>query len=245
MDRIRVVLADDHPALRLGLRVFFREQPDLDLVGEADDGVEAVRLVRRLRPDILVLDVRLPRRDGIAVARDVLQAVPQTRVLVYTGYHDEHLARSLLRLGVHGYLLKPTRVSELVVALRQVARGGTSIDASLTRQLLRDETASSDQDPTPRELEVLRLIADGQRDRDVARHVKISDRTVHYHVSNLTAKLAAKGRVDLVRRAWDRGWIGPEKIWNSDSGAQPERATEPERLHRQRARPPETGPCHN
>ena len=131
------------------------------------------------------------------------------------------------------------------MALRQIARGGISIDASLTRQLLLDETASSDQDPTPRELEVLRLIADGQRDRDVARDLKISERTVHYHVSNLAAKLGARGRVDLVRRAWDKGWIGSERIWNSDSEAQPERSTEPERLHRQRARPPEAGTCQN
>ncbi|MGH2460447.1 MAG: response regulator [Chloroflexota bacterium] len=207
MERIRVLLADDHPMTRSGIRVFLEYQGDFEIVGEADDGVQTLRLAEELKPDIVLLDVRMPMLDGIAVTRAIRHSAPETRVVVFTGHdEDQRSAMELLRLGVKGFLYKTAAFSVLTSALRTVYRGDSYVEPSIARQLIRDASVPRD-DPTPRELDVLRLVAEGKRDHDVADHLAISERTVHFHVTNLFTKLGASNRMEMVRRARERGWI--------------------------------------
>ncbi len=207
MDKIRVLLADDHPMTRSGIRVFLEYQGDFEVVGEANDGVQTVRLAEELKPDIVLLDVRMPMLDGIAVTREIRQSVPDTRIAVFTGHdEDERSAMELLRLGVGGFLYKTAAFSALTNALRTVYRGESYIEPSIAQQLVRNAAVPRG-DPTPRELEVLRLVAEGKRDHDVAEQLAISERTVHFHVANLFTKLGASNRVEMVRRAREKGWI--------------------------------------
>lgn len=133
MDKIRVVLADDHPFLRAGLRFFLERQEDVAVVGEAGDGEAAVQLVRRDCPDVLLLDARLPKRDGIAVVKEVRRTAPRTQILIFTGYGDPEIARALLALGVRGYLVKTAGFKELGAVLRQIYRGETYVDPDIAR----------------------------------------------------------------------------------------------------------------
>lgn len=207
MERIRVLLADDHPMTRSGIRVFLEYQGDFEIVGEANDGVQTLRLTEELKPDIVLLDVRMPMLDGVGVTRAIRQSVPGTRIVVFTGYdEDERSALELLRLGVRGFLYKTAAFGVLTSALRTVYRGDSYVEPSIARQVIRSASEPRG-DPTPRELEVLRLVAEGKRDHDVAEHLAISERTVHFHVANLFTKLGASNRMEMVRRAREKGWI--------------------------------------
>jgi DNA-binding NarL/FixJ family response regulator len=206
-NRIRLLLADDHTITREGTRRLLEAEAGFEVVGEAADGEEAIRLCQQLRPTVLILDVAMPGLNGVQVAQRVRELLKETRIIVLTGFDNEQYAATLLQLGVNGYLSKSVSSRELVSAVRTVAKGGCHIQTLSTRNKDSLTTASSKDTPTPREREVLSLVAEGQRNRNIALSLQISERTVQFHIAQLFAKLDAASRTELVCSARRHGWI--------------------------------------
>ncbi len=204
--KIRVLLADDHAITREGTRHLLESEPDFAVVAEAADGEETVRLAQALRPDIVVLDISMPRLTGIQVGEILRQTVPETRIVVLTGYDNEQYAKALLRLGVSGYLSKTASSRELTSAIRSAYEDRVYFQPPIL-SLLNSSLVPQADDPTPRELEVLCLAAQGQRNRDIARQLHTSERTVQFHLANLFGKLQVGSRTEMVYRARQKGWI--------------------------------------
>ncbi|EWC60036.1 DNA-binding response regulator, LuxR family [Actinokineospora spheciospongiae] len=213
---VRVLLADDHAMFRSGMRAVLDTQADLECVGEVGDGAAAVREVARLRPDVVVLDVRMPRLDGLSAAEAILAAPGnRTRVLVLTTYDlDEYIYRAL-SLGASGFLLKSLPPEELASAVRVAARGDALIDPSVTRRLVARFTASLAPAPglaapdrlTVREQEVLLLVADALSNAEIAAELHIGEETVKTHVSRVLSKLGLRDRVHAVVYAHRHGLV--------------------------------------
>lgn len=200
----RILLADDLPLFRRAIATLIDEQSDLEVVGQADNGVEAVELAQALRPDIVVLDVEMPVMDGIAAARRLREALPETRIVMLTVWEDDDHLLEAVRLGVHGYLLKDLRPEELYDMLRCVMRDETPVSPALVSRLLsalRDSgrTTAVPHSGTPelsaRELEVLRLVADGLSNKEIGARLSITEGTVKNHVHNALAKLGMDNRI--------------------------------------------------
>ena len=210
---IRILIADDHGVLRAGLRALLSAESDLEVAGEAADGREALRLVSELDPDVVLLDVNMPGPDGIEVTRRLKAVKPKVRVLILTVHEDEGLLREAIRAGASGYILKRAVESELIYAIHAVWRGDLYVHPAMTRALLQDlhSTLVEDEAPveplTPREMEVLRLIAEGHTNRQIAEVLSISVRTVESHRANLMSKLGLHSRVELVRYAKRHGFL--------------------------------------
>jgi two-component system response regulator NreC len=204
---VDIVLADDHGVLRGGLRALLNAEEDLEVIGEAATGDEALRMVPELRPDIVLLDLNMPGPGGIEVTRKLRDLVPETRVLVLTVHEDEGLLREAIDSGASGYIIKRAVESELINAIRAVARGEMYIHPSMTRALLREPEkrtpppSGAQESLTPRETDVMRLIALGYTNRQAAEELRLSVRTVETHRANLMGKLGLKSRVELVRWA--------------------------------------------
>lgn len=209
----RVLIADDHAVVRAGLRALLGAEPSLELVGEASGGVEAVELALRLRPDILLLDMSMPDQDGLAVTRQVRAQVPAARILILTVHEDVGLLREAIKAGASGYVVKRAAEAELIAAIATVLRGDMYVDPTLLPSLLGEEApkAAAEEDAreplTPRESEVLRLIAQGYTNRQIGEALTLSVRTVEGHRANLSAKLGMHSRVELVRYAREHGLI--------------------------------------
>jgi two-component system response regulator NreC len=209
----RILIADDHGVLRAGLRALLAAEPDFEVVGEATTGREVVDLAPRLQPEVVLMDISMPDVDGIVATRALAVQLPQVRVLLLTVHEDEALLREGIRAGAAGYIVKRAVESELINAIRSVARGDLYVHPSMTRALLEDapprtSRASRISDLTPRETEVLSLIALGYTNRQVAERLQISTRTVESHRANLMAKLGLRSRAQLVRYAVDHGLLG-------------------------------------
>jgi two-component system response regulator NreC len=206
---VDILLADDHGVLRAGLRALLNSEADLDVVGEAASGDEALRLAAELRPGIVLLDLNMPGPGGIEVTRQLREVLPETRVLVLTVHEDEGLLREAIDAGASGYIIKRAVESELINAIHAVARGELYIHPSMTRALIhepakRTRARSGGQESlTPRETDVLRLIVRGYTNRQAAEELGLSVRTVEAHRANLMGKLGLKSRVELVRWAAD------------------------------------------
>lgn len=218
---IRVLLADDQDLVRSGLRSLLDSREDVRVVGEAADGVEAVALSVRLRPDVVVMDVRMPRRDGIEATADIRRLLPETKVLVLTTFDDDELVHAAIRAGATGFLLKDVPVDQLVYGLRCVMSGDALVSPSITRRLLdRFATTGTAVLPplTPRERDVLVKLSAGLSNRELARALHLSEATVKTHVSNLLAKLGVRDRVQAVVLAYESGVVraGPEATARSD-----------------------------
>jgi two-component system response regulator NreC len=204
---VDILLADDHGVLRAGLRALLNSEADLDVVGEAASGDEALRLAAELRPGIVLLDLNMPGPGGIEVTRQLREVLPETRVLVLTVHEDEGLLREAIDAGASGYIIKRAVESELINAIRAVARGELYIHPTMTRALLEKSTNSKrtqwgpHESLTPRETDVLRLIVLGYTNRQAAEELGLSVRTVETHRANLMGKLGLKSRVELVRWA--------------------------------------------
>lgn len=210
---MRILIADDHGVLRAGLRALLNAEPDLEVLGEAADGEEALRLAREVQPDIVLMDINMPGAGGIETTRQLLELRPEVRVLILTVHEDTCLLQGALQAGAAGYILKRAVESELVNAIHAVARGDLYIHPGMTRGLLksmgtfpaaRSATAAI---LTPRETEVLTLIAKGHTNRQVAEILSLSVRTVESHRASLMDKLELRSRVELVRYAADCGLL--------------------------------------
>jgi two-component system response regulator NreC len=204
---IRILIADDHGVLRAGLRALLDAEPNLEVVGEAADAHSVLDLAGDLRPDVAVLDINMPGPDGIETTRQLKELLPDVRVLILTVHEDEGLLRAAVRAGASGYIVKRAVGTELIDAICAVWRGELYVHPAMTRNLLKElhPTLASDEISvetlTPRESEVLRLVAEGHTNRQVAELLTISVRTVESHRANLMGKLGLDSRVELVRYA--------------------------------------------
>ncbi len=203
-DVIHIVLADDHDVVREGLKSSLRAHTDLSVVGEARDGAEAVQTARRLKPNLVVMDVRMPKLSGIEACREIRNELPDTNVLILTSYGDERAVMSSIMAGAGGFMLKDVRVGALLEAIRVVGRGGTTLDAVSTAKVIskiREGGLLSDEDRkaqqlSERELKVLELIAEGATNREIGEQLFLSEKTVKHHVSDILSKLGFSRRVE-------------------------------------------------
>jgi two-component system NarL family response regulator len=204
-ERVRVLIADDHAVVRMGLAAMIRSEPDLEVVGEAHDGRQALELYRGLRPDILLTDLRMPELDAVALTQALVRESPGARVIVLSTYDGEEEIYRALEAGAYAYLLKRDSLGdEILKAIRAVSAGQrylpASVAATLAGRMPRSEL-------TAREIEVLKAVADGLRNRQIADHLQISEATVKVHVTNIMAKLAVADRTEAVTVALRRGII--------------------------------------
>jgi DNA-binding NarL/FixJ family response regulator len=219
---IRVLLVDDQPLLRQGFRLVLAAEDDLEVVGEAGDGEEAVRMTRLLRPDVVLMDVRMPGTDGIAATRRIVTENAEARVVILTTYDIDQYAFSGLNAGASGFLLKDVLPGDLVAAIRSVARGDAVIAPSMTRRLLevfahRLPDAAAGQEPagdvlaplTDRERDVFDLLTTGLTNTEIADRLTLSDATVKTHVGRILNKLGLRDRVQAVILAYEKGIIRP------------------------------------
>jgi two-component system, NarL family, response regulator LiaR len=198
MEQVTVLIADDHPLVRRGLRTFLELQNDLRLVGEAADGHEAVAKAEQLRPDVVLMDVVMPRLDGIEAIRLIQAARPSTKVIVLTSFAEDDKVLQAVKAGAAGYLLKDMEPREIAEGIRRVARGQGLLHPAVTAKLMH-EVAQGGRDSvadllTARELEVLRLLARGLPNKAIARELTVTEKTVKTHVSNILAKLQVADR---------------------------------------------------
>jgi len=202
--KIRVILADDHPVVRDGLAAIVNQQKDMTVVAEAQDGADAVSLYEEHRPDVMVLDLRMPRRDGVSVVEEVLEHHPKARLLIMTTYDgDEDIFRSLSK-GAKGYLLKDAPRTEILSAIRAVAADQPYTSGAIAAKALQRMARPS---LTQRELDVLQQIAEGRSNKDIGRRLKITEGTAKTHVKAILTKLDAMSRTEAVAVAHKRGLI--------------------------------------
>lgn len=216
---IRVLLADDQALVRSGFRMILEARPDLEVVGEAEDGCQAVELGQRLRPDVILMDVRMPNMDGVEATRRLVSEGSSTRILILTTYDLDEYVYQAIRAGASGFLLKDVQPSHLADAIRIIAAGEALLAPSVTRRLL-DRFAQTlppgDQKPPPalsslteREVEVLTLLARGLSNAELASRLFLSEATVKSHISNLLRKLGLRDRVQAVVLAYETGLARP------------------------------------
>ena len=211
---IRVGIADDQDLVRAGFETILAASSDLEVVGTAGDGIEAVELAGTARPDVLLLDIRMPRLDGLAALPRIMAASPDTRVLVLTTFDLDEYVYEALRGGASGFLLKDVRRDQLVDAVRVVARGDALLHPAITRRLIADlvtgRTVAPLDDPlTGRERETLQLIARGLSNAEIASEMFISEHTVKTHVGNVLMKLGLRDRIQAVIHAYETGAVRP------------------------------------
>jgi two-component system response regulator NreC len=215
MRKIRIVLVDDHKLMRSGLRVLLEQQPDLTVVGESSDGREAVALVASQRPDVLVMDVGMPSLNGIEAAVQITQSNPEAAIVMLSMHSDESYVLRALKAGAKGYLLKDSAEADLIRAVRAVAEGKSFFSPAVSKVLLDDYVRklkrSGTEDPydllTPREREVLQLVAEAKSNKEVAQLLNLSVYTVETHRSNIMEKLNLHGVPELILYAVRKGII--------------------------------------
>jgi len=220
MDRIKILIADDHAVVRAGTRQILEQEPDLDVVAEAADGEEAVRLAGSSKPDIAIIDIAMPKVDGVEATKQIKTLYPTIAVLILTAYDDDQFVFGLLEAGAAGYLLKSVRGRELIDAVRQIYAGESVLHPVIARKVLNRFVPSPDklagQKPpevlSEREMEVLKLAAKGLSNQDIANDLCLSLRTVQAHLGHIFNKLQVSSRTEAVVRALKEGWVTLEDI---------------------------------
>lgn len=216
--KIRILIADDHPVLRRDLKALIEEEPDMEVAGEAGNGLEAVQLAEQLRPDVVIMDISMPEMDGLEATRRIRERSPSTYVLILTVHAHERYLFPVLKAGASGYVRKTAADEELVEAIRVVARGDVFLYPSATRMLLDDYLAQVragyEQDSyetlSEREREILRLLAEGHTNAEIAQKLNISVKTVETYRTRIMEKLHLRTRAELVRYALRKGLISEE-----------------------------------
>jgi DNA-binding NarL/FixJ family response regulator len=218
---IRILLVDDQTLIRQGIRMLLVGENNLEVIGEAGNGREALAQVMSLQPDVVLMDIRMPEMDGVSATREITQRFPGCAVIILTTFDDDETIFEGLRAGARGYLLKDINADEMTAAIRTVASGGALIQPSITRKVLAEFTrltkplsqaGSTNPQPlieslTDREMEVLRLLAEGLSNREIAERLVITEGTVKNHVSNLIAKLNVRDRTQVILKAQEFGLI--------------------------------------
>ena len=219
MSKIRIVLADDHVILRQGTRQLLENESDMEVVGEASNGAEAVELVEKFEPDIVIIDVAMPVMNGIEATKKIKEILPGIKILVLTGYDYDEYIFSLLEMGAAGYLLKDVSGDELVGAIRAVFLGEPVLHPTVMRKLMdRCKTITPQQPETrtnvlsEREMEVLKLAVSGKSNKDIAESLNISLRTVQAHMRSIFNKLGVGSRSEAIVSGLKRGWFNLEEI---------------------------------
>jgi len=215
MDKIKILIADDHAVVREGTRQILDQEADLDVVAEAADGAEAVKLAGSSRPDVAIIDIAMPGVDGIEATRQIKALYPTVAVLILTAYDDDQFVFGLLEAGAAGYLLKSVRGRELVEAVRQVHAGESVLHPAIARKVLNRFTRAADKTTvkkssevlSEREMEVLRLASRGLSNQEIADKLYLSLRTVQAHLGHIFNKLQVSSRTEAVVRALKEGWI--------------------------------------
>lgn len=201
---IRIIIADDHPIVREGLRALLKTQPDMEVVGEADNGPRAIEQFHLSQPDLLLLDLRMPEMDGFAIIHAILQEKPGAKIVVLTTYSGDQDIYQALQTGAKAYLLKDTPRQQLLECIRTVSEGQKWVPAPVGGQLAAQMGTPK---LTKREMEVVRLIASGKSNKEIATSLDISESTVKVHLLHIFKKLGATGRLDAMRIALERGIV--------------------------------------
>jgi len=214
MAQLRIYLADDHTVVREGLKALINAQPQMEVIGEAGDGRTACEQVQELQPDVVVMDVSMPRLNGAQATAQLKQACPNVKVLALTVHEDKGYLRLLLEAGASGYMLKRAAAEELIHAIRTVAAGGVYLDPALAGKVVKsfvgaptDKGVFEGSDLSDREAEVVRLIAAGYTNKEIASRLALSVKTVETYKARSMEKLGLDSRADLVRYALQRGWL--------------------------------------
>jgi DNA-binding NarL/FixJ family response regulator len=210
---LRILIADDHHVVRQGLRAYLQVDPELEVVGEAENGAEAVRLARRLRPDVVLMDLIMPELDGIAATRQIRGELPDTEVMALTSVLEDASVVEAVRAGAIGYLLKDTKAPQLREAIKAAARGQVQLSPKAAARLMR-EVAAPDRPETlsERETEVLRLLARGRANKEIAGDLSIAEKTVKTHVSSILGKLGVQSRTQAALYAGRIGLLPLEQL---------------------------------
>jgi two-component system response regulator NreC len=211
---IRILVADDHGVLRAGLTTLLNAQPDMEVVGEAENGKAAITVSSETQPDVILMDISMPDMDGIEATKQIRQQIPQARVLILSLHEDSELIKEAIRSGARGYILKKALKEDLIRAIHEVMRNEIYLHASLAQHLFKNPSDFIEQEReqaietlTPREVDVLRFIASGYTNKQTAEHLNISVRTVEYHRSHITQKLNLHTRVELMQYAEKEGIV--------------------------------------
>ena len=214
--RIRVLIVDDHALVRQGLRLFLGTAGDLELVGEAADGEEAVRVAKELAPDVVLMDLLLPKVDGIRATEEVRRALPDTQVVALTSVLEDASVVGAVKAGAIGYLLKNTQAAELIEAIRAAAAGQVRLSPEASARLVREIHApQSRENLTPREIEVLRLVGEGKANKQIARALGITEQTAKSHVHSILSKLGMLSRTQAAVHAARIGLVSVEELGQS------------------------------
>lgn len=214
MARIRVLIADDHAIVREGVRALLKLSDDIEVVGEAADGREAIEAARRLSPDVILMDIAMPGLGGLEATLEIRRDNPAAKILVLTQYEDREYIRRFLKAGVAGYVLKKSAGADLAAAIRAVNRGGLVLDPEVAREAMREQATTGESgaaDPyeslTDREKQVLKLVAEGRSNKEVAELLDISVKTAMSHREHIMQKLDLHSRTDLIKFALQKGVI--------------------------------------
>ena len=215
MSKIRILLADDHAVVRQGTRELLEREEDLEVVAEAGDGEEAVLLASSQRPDVAIMDIAMPKLNGIEATRQIKASLPATAVLVLTAYDNDQYIFALLEAGAAGYLLKDVRAEELIKAVRAVHAGESVLSPAIARKVInrfapaasKRAEESVQESLTEREMEVLKLAAKGMTNQEIANELALSVRTVQTHLSNIFGKMQVGSRTEAVLQGLKKGWL--------------------------------------
>lgn len=213
MDTIRVLIAEDHATVREGLKLILSSQPEIEVVGEAADGRQAIELTKKLHPDVVLMDISMPHLNGLKATGTLKSCCPEVHVLALTRHKDDGYLQQVIRAGASGYVLKQSPATELIHAIRAVASGGKYLDPAVVGKVMggysarRTVNRAGASEMSDREVEVLRLVAWGHSNKEIAARLDLSVKTIEVHKANAMKKLGMASRIDIVRYAVLQGWL--------------------------------------